>query len=116
MRELTSRKRRATGSAEGQKAGGQRGVSRCGAAMEDDAPVIYGLEFQVGAGGDGRRASRWRCYLREGGGYGAGGVCGGAGECWGPLVGRPASLAPRSVPVAPVGFGGSWHLPVALGF
>lgn len=92
------------------KAGGQRGVSRCGAAMEDDAPVIYGLEFQVGAGGGGRGASRWRRYLREGGGCGARGggggarVCGGARGVLGPARGEAGIPSP---PRPPAGTGGT---------
>ena len=49
------------------------------------------------------------------------GVRSGAGECrgglWGPLKGRPASPRPHEpVAVAALAFGGSWQLPVALGF
>lgn len=91
-----------------------------GVAMEDDAPVIYGLEFQVGAGEtEGVLAG---VGPTSGKAVAAGpGARSGVGECrggmWGPLTGRPAApRPPEVVPVAPMALGGSWHLPVALGF
>lgn len=70
--------------------------------------MIYGLEFQVGAGGGGRGASRWRRYLREGGGCGARGggarVCGGARGVLGPARGEAGIPSP---PRPPAGTGGT---------
>lgn len=120
MRKRTSRKRRATGSAEGQKGRRAAGCAVLWVAMEDDAPVIYGLEFQVGAGEtEGVLAG---VGPASGKAVAAGlGARSGVGECrggmWGPLTGRPAApRPPEVVPVAPMALGGSWPLPVALGF